>query len=306
VVIGTLLVLGAIAGWFMISLTEFATGRRIWPWSAYAFCGHSTPAELPKTVRIGLYEEFPNPWRLAKLSQLDFPVTLAIAAPSRAEFSRLRDEILATYPHVQEVVFWPILSQEEGYYPGPWSEPAGIQRIIDESDGLPLLWDLEVPRGTQVEKLSIEHWWQNRISLPDLFANHDQPVHVWRTHVSMGLDSLFLRMIAMRVDPSETPNARLHLDMYATGGGRDPKELNQIVRCGIERYGERFIPSLGVLNDGEGPPEVFVPMDTFQRNLRVVREAGASEVWFFGSNGLNPEYLDAIRTILPIEGRSAE
>src|SRR5262245_23862245 len=85
-VIGSLLSVIGITFWIFASIIELQTGRRLWPWSAYAFCGHTQPAALPSQVRIGLYEEFPNPWRLAKLRQLDFPVTLAIAAPSRSKF----------------------------------------------------------------------------------------------------------------------------------------------------------------------------------------------------------------------------
>jgi hypothetical protein len=297
-----LFVIGAAAGWFAISLHEFATGQRLWPWSAYAFCGQRAPAILPTTVRIGLYEEFPNPWRLAKLRQLDFPVTLAIAARSQAEFMTLRDDILATYPQVREVVFWPLLAPEEGYYPGPWSDPAAIQRIIDESADVPLLWDLEMPRGIQdLHALSIAHWWANRGTLAELFATHQQPMHIWRTHVSTGLDSLFLRLIGMHVDPHQAPNAHLHLDLYTRGAGQDAQELAQIMRCGVEYYGERFIPSLGVLNDGEGSAEIFMPPATLRRNLQIARAAGASEIWIFGANGLNADYLDALRTTLPLE-----
>ncbi len=60
-------------------------------------------------------------------------------------------------------------------------------------------------------------------------------------------------------------------------------------------------PSLGVLNDNEGPPEIFVPPDTFRRNLQIAREAGVSEVWIFGANGLNDDYLRALRETLPLE-----
>ena len=49
--------------WFGASAQEWRTGKRAWPWSAYALCGNSKPAALPSTVRIGLYEEFPVPWR---------------------------------------------------------------------------------------------------------------------------------------------------------------------------------------------------------------------------------------------------
>ena len=64
-------------------------------------------------MRIGLYEEFPVPWRLDKLQKVDFPVTLALAAPSRDEFMKLRDEVNSLYPQVGEVYFWGLLSADE-------------------------------------------------------------------------------------------------------------------------------------------------------------------------------------------------
>ena len=56
------------------------------PWTTYGACGMSVPMSRPDTVRIGLYEEFPSAGRLDKLRQVDFPVSLAIAASSRAQF----------------------------------------------------------------------------------------------------------------------------------------------------------------------------------------------------------------------------
>jgi hypothetical protein len=77
--------------------------------------------------------------------------------------------------------------------------------------------------------------------------------------------------------------------------------VRRITRCGIRHYGERFIPSLGVLNDQEGPAEIFITPEDFRRNLQIVREEGAAEVWIFSANGLNPEYLQALHDILPLE-----
>ena len=301
-----LLVLAGTTFWLYASITELQTGRRLWPWSAYALCGNSRPATLPQTVRVGLYEEFPNPWRLAKLQQVDFPITLAIAAHSRQEFLQLRDSIRQTYPLVREVYFWPLLTLEEGYYPGPWSEPQGIQRLTAEAADLPVLWDVEIPHGPSNSYARLlARWWANRSVLSTFFTDHQQPVHIWRTHVSMGLDPAFLRLAAMHFDPLDYEQVRLHLDLYTRGAGQDADGLARIIRCGVERYGERFIPSLGVLNDNEGPPEIFIPPDTFRRNLQIARAAGVSEVWIFGANGLNDDYLRALRETLPLEPASA-
>ncbi|GAB4120294.1 MAG: hypothetical protein OHK0050_28620 [Roseiflexaceae bacterium] len=71
--LGIIMLFGGSIGWFEISLHEFATGQRLWPWSAYAFCGRSKPTTLPTTVRIGLYEEFPQPMAACQTSTTGFP-----------------------------------------------------------------------------------------------------------------------------------------------------------------------------------------------------------------------------------------
>ena len=288
--------------WAGLSVQEMLTGQRLLPGSAYASCGNSKPTLLPAVVRVGLYEEFPVPWRLDKLKQVDFQVTLAIAATSRADYIKLRESILQTYPSVRETFFWPVLAPSEGYYPGSWSEADGLQRVAAEAEGLPVLWDLELPLETF--NSSLENWWRNRTFLDSWLSQRTEPVHIWRSHTSMGLDPLFLRLIAMHFDPLDYPAVTLHLNLYTTGSGLPSDELARILRCGVEKYGERFIPAFGSLNDGEGPEEIFVPPDTLRRDLQLAREAGVSEVWLFGVNGLNKDYLSAIRETLPLESLS--
>src|SRR3954447_25084968 len=47
---------GLSVAWGAACIYEWATGRRVLPWNAYAGCGTTQPAALPATVRIGLYE----------------------------------------------------------------------------------------------------------------------------------------------------------------------------------------------------------------------------------------------------------
>jgi len=198
-------------------------------------------------------------------------VTLALAAPSRQAFVDLRTTILQTYPQVRAVYFWPVLTSQEGYYPGAWSDPTAIQRLTADAVDLPLLWDNELPRGTKTwREVSLQNWWANRTTLATFFAQHRQPIDIWRTHTSMGLNPAFLRLAALHFDPLDYPNLRLHLDLYSTGIGQDASEFTQIVRCGLERYGERFIPSLGVLDDGERPSATVL-----RRTAGPCRDRGA-------------------------------
>jgi hypothetical protein len=100
--------------------------------------------------------------------------------------------------------------------------------------------------------------------------------------------------------------ASLHLDLYATGAGQPEDDLQRLMRQGVAAYGARFIPSLGVLNDGEGSASQFIPPETFRRNLRIARSAGVSELWLFGVNGLNDAYLQAVREELPLNSLSSQ
>lgn len=285
--------------WLGLSAAEWRLGFRILPWNPYDSCGTTKPTELSDTVQVGLYEEFPNPWRLQKLRNVDFPVKLAIAAASREEFMTLQTDILRQYPQVREVYFWPLLSQEEGYYPGNWSDAAAVQRIADESSGTPVLWDLEMPpTGTTPSPGS---WLKNRQFLDSWLSGRQEPVHIWRSYPTMGLDPLLLRAAGMHYDPLEYPEVSLHLDLYTNARGPSAQQMSRVLRCGVERYGPRFIPSLGVLNDGEGPDSAFISPETLRRNLELSRNAGVSEVWLFGVNGLNEDYLTVVREALPLE-----
>ncbi len=285
-------------GWVGASLVEMRTGVRYLPGDPYADCGLTAPATLPETVTVGFYEEFPTPQRLAKLRDVDFPVSLAVSASSHEKFLELRASILREYPQVKEVLFWPLLKKEEGYYPGTWSAPDAVHRVADESDGLPVLWDMEAPLDGKFP--SLKSRMANGQFLDQWLRSRKEPVAIWRSHTTMGLDPLFLHLAGLQFDPLEFPAVTLHLDMYQKGNGLPDARMAQIMRCGVERYGPRFVPSLGVLDDGLGQASEFVPIATLQRNLQSARAAGVSEVWLFGVNGITPSVIQTLHQTLPL------
>lgn len=261
---------------------------------------------LPATVHVGLYEEFPNPWRLAKLEQVDFPVTLAVAAPTHDAFLQLRESIQRDYPQVRTAFFWPLLTAEEGYYPGPLSDPQAVRRVMAEAADLPVLWDLELPPGLKHIAPPLRSWSQNRATTADWLRTRTQPVHIWRSYALLGLNPWLLRLAGLHYDPLEYPAVSLHLDLYTTGAGQPEDGLQRLMRQGVAAYGARFIPSLGVLNDGEASASQFIPPETLRRNLRIARAVGVSELWLFSVNGLNDAYLQAVREELPLEPLSSQ
>ncbi len=283
----------------VLLLSLAACAVAFFPYRAYLTCGSSQPATLPATVRVGLYEEFPAQERLAKLQQVDFPVSLAVAAASREAFLALRDQVLDGYPAVRDVYFWPVLPVEAGYYAGPLAENRALREAANAAQGLPTLWDVELPRAPAQPAWG--DWAGNRDFVDQWLSERTAPTHVWRSAAFMGLDPWLLRQAGLHYDPLDYGQVWFHLDLYTTGGGLPADLMATILRCGVERYGDRFIPAFGVLNDGVGAPEIYVPAATLERDLVLARAAGVSEVWVFGVNGLNAEYLAALHAALPLE-----
>ncbi len=66
-------------------------------------------------MQLNFYEEFPNQENLKKLELIDFPVKLVVAAPTLKRFLQVKKKIFSN-KYVKEVIYWPILSKEEGYW----------------------------------------------------------------------------------------------------------------------------------------------------------------------------------------------
>ena len=96
-----------------------------------------------------------------------------------------------------------------------------------EAEGLPVLWDLEVPLGHT--SMSFRSWPHNRSFLSQWLSERKQPVHIWRSHTTMGLNPLFLRMVGLHFDPLDYPAVSLHLDLYATGDGLPDDQMARVL-----------------------------------------------------------------------------
>ena len=64
-------------------------------------------------MKFKIYEEFPNEENLSNLDYFDFPIELVLAAKSLDEFEALEEKLKKG--NVKNVVYWPLLSKEEGY-----------------------------------------------------------------------------------------------------------------------------------------------------------------------------------------------
>ena len=80
-------------------------------------------------MRISFFEEFPTAKNLQKTKLISWPSKLYLAVPSLAEFDRIKAKI--RHKNITEIIYWPILKKEEGYWISPFSKPSSLRGIFE-------------------------------------------------------------------------------------------------------------------------------------------------------------------------------
>ena len=99
-------------------------------------------------MKIYFFEEFPNDSSLSKLSLVKFPTKLIIADYSIEGFNLYDKEIRSKYKNVKELIWWPLLNMDEGYWFSPFSRRRALLRTFHHllNKNIPIMWDAEFPK----------------------------------------------------------------------------------------------------------------------------------------------------------------
>ena len=94
---------------------------------------------------ISFFEEFPDDDTLSKVSLISFPSKLYLAAKSVSEFEKIKSKI--SNKNIIKIIYWPILSKDEGYWISPFSQRQALERVFSElkNKKTPIMLDLEYP-----------------------------------------------------------------------------------------------------------------------------------------------------------------
>ncbi len=114
---------------------------------------------------ISFFEEFATKENLSNVNLINFNSKIYLATKDIASFSSLRERILKQNKKIIDVVWWPVLEKEEGYWISPWSKREAILRIIKEANSkkFGILWDAELPIDKKIFTLPLTpRFYQNR------------------------------------------------------------------------------------------------------------------------------------------------
>ncbi len=248
-------------------------------------------------MNISFFEEFPTKNNLAKLKLVKRKTRLFVAAKNLSEFRKVERFVQKNHPCLQEVVYWPILNEEEGYWISPWSDPAALERLFSSlhNNPKPVMLDLELPkhRGDIIRRLF--SWWRNRRKIRQFLSSYSHKIYL----VEMAhLPRWLLRFLGLSYQCPVSHCTPIF--MYYTSFER--QFLPASIVGGRLRHKARLasqhgaMMGLGLLAGGiYGKEPVYRSEAELQEDLRIVKEERVREIVLFRLGGLTFQKVSILK-----------
>ncbi len=250
-------------------------------------------------MRISFLEEYPTDDNLSKLKLLSFETNLYLASESVAQFFQLKQKIKKQYKNVNEIIYWPILKVNEGYWMSAFSKDKALKRVIKEinSSGqeFSVLWDAELPLlNKKLYFAEILNFLKNRSTINNFLENFNQkPPIIVAAFPKEGINKLLHYLACAAFYKGNFS----YVDMIYTSLLKDinKKEfLNETVKKSKGRF-TNYIVSLGLIAGGVEGASPLISKEDLLNELQFVRSQGIKEVVIYRLGGLNKEYLNVIK-----------
>ncbi len=282
-----------------------------------------------------ILEEFPTDENLEKVELItDIPVEIVLAAKNIKEFDELKTQVEGSNGNIKRVGYWPLFSDEEGYWQSKFSSPQAIDGLIGEvkdysspENPLLLYWAAETPLRKK-PSLIISNFlksFNNQKKIIEFFKEHaDYGIHLVTNEMPvMALPGappqFFQRLTGTSFDPKKYGNDEIIKGLYSSFYRSIGKEiidkyadwlLKTQIRHGGKKYRENFSTNLGCLAAGAMGNEPILTPEQFHNDLRIVHDEATKgphkanfrnplRVYLFRLGGLTPDYVDAMKEFLP-------
>lgn len=243
-------------------------------------------------MKIYFFEEFPNSSALSKLKLVKFPTKLFLADYSIEGFKLYEKEIKKEHKNVKELIYWPVLNVDEGYWLSPFSKRKALLRLFHQllNEKIPIMWDAEFPRKRSLMFTQFLKSFRNKALIKSFFKNYKGTIYT----AEYLKESNFLVNNCLSFDPREYNNFKIKMLYSSVHYWMDDEyiknKLNELKR----KYGNNLLIGLGCLATGMDNNEKLLSAEQLKRDLRLCKESGVGEVVLFRIGGLNEDYLKVI------------
>lgn len=247
---------------------------------------------------ISFFEEYPTPQNLQRLNLIKFPTKLYLAAPSLKEFLKIKSKI--KNKNIKEIVYWPVLKKEEGYWISPFSQRKALLRIFHELQGknVPVMIDAEFPltRNPSLVLTQFFNFFRNR-SLIRNFVKTYPDMYVAEYYPSGKIQELILSFLGVHFDPQIYRNNIIRMMYHSMHNFNHDFFVTELTR-GKKEFGNKFLVAYGTIAKGVTKRELLLSSKQLTTDLRIAKKYKLNEVVIFRLGGLSTKYLKAIKNSL--------
>ncbi len=219
-------------------------------WLIFLLLISSVSAEIAYFDEFKLYEDYSGKGKIF------------VAAQNLSSFMSLQGNL----------VYWPVLAKEEGYWLSPWASEEGLERVFSELEGrkVPVMLDLEFPINRGLV-------FQSRHKLIEEFINsYEGEIY---TIEMTALPRPILRWVGLGYE-----NTKI-IKMYYSSFRREwlpDFVVDYFLRLEAEDVAEKGeILALGLSNVGVYGDEPVLSEERLAKDIKIAQEAGVKEVIVF-------------------------
>src|SRR3989344_659831 len=242
---------------------------------------------------ISFFEEFPTKKNLGKLSFINFPTKIYLAARSMKEFHSLTSSI--TNKYIQEVIYWPTLEKKEGYWISPFSKRQALKRIFREAKDVPIMLDLELPT-TQNPWLYLTQFYDffsNKRLIQKFIDNYNNDIYLAEYYPCGKMKEAFLELLGLHFSPSST-NIHIIKMAYHSMHHFDRNKFTALIKEGKKEFDKKYLVAFGTIAKGITTHEALLSSRQLEEDITIAKKAGISEIIIFRLGGLNKEYFSVL------------
>ena len=258
--------------------------------------------QIAIAINISFFEEFPDETTFGTVSMIDFDTRIYIAARNLSEFYNLENKLKYKNEHIEEVIYWPVLSKEEGYWISPWSDSEALSRVFENvlnrssNHQLVLLLDLEPPLKRS-RLLNFEDFKHNKEVITNFVKSaKSYNISVITVEKSYIPDSV-LEVFALSFNPKIYGNKRAKM-YYSSFRRRFLPEfiVDYLFERKVMQYSkDGTIIGIGLIASGVHNESYLNSPVVLQKELAIASEHSLSETIVFSLDGLYGSYAAVIK-----------
>jgi hypothetical protein len=242
-------------------------------------------------MQISFFEEFPTKKDLGMIKFVNFPTKLYIGARNLKEF----DKVKVKSKFVKENIYWPILSQKEGYWFSPFSQRKALKRTFKElsKSNVAIMWDAELPtkQNPFLYITQLPFFFSNRKLIRN-FISKRKDIYTAEYFPSSNFSERLFSFLGLNFrSKNHKPIRMIYSSMHDFGETLIRSEIQSAKRL----YGKRLCVALGTLTHCILGTEPSISLEKLERDLQICKEEGVKEVILFRLGGMNKEYQKLLK-----------